>query len=80
MASLQNTFKNHTKVQFQNKHLHFQNILQAWKHFQKIKHFVYILMNENHYKVCLNNGLFTKCFKKPHKAQFQTKASDLASN
>ena len=28
----------------------------------------------------LNNGLFTKYFQKPHKTQFQTKASDLASN
>ena len=49
---------------FQNKHLHFQNILQTWKYFQKIKHFIYILTNENHYKDCLNNGLFTKYFQK----------------
>ena len=37
-------------------------------------------MNDNHYKDSLNNGLFTKYFQKPHKALFQTKASDLASN
>ena len=58
----------------------FKNILQTWKHFQKIKHFVYILTNENHYKVFLDKGLFKKYFQKPHKAHFQTKASDLASN
>ena len=74
-------FKNKTSLLFsKNKHLHFQNIFQTWKHFQKINIFVYILTNENHYKVFLNNGIFTKYFQKPHKAKFQTKASDLASN
>ena len=47
--------------------------------FQKINIFAYILTNKNHYKDFLNNGIFTKYFQKPHKAQFQTKASDLAS-
>ena len=65
---------------FQNKHQHFQNIFQTWKHFQKINTSIYILTNENHYKVCLNDGTFSKYFKKPHKAHFQTKANDLASN
>ena len=68
---------------FQNKHQHFQkyfhNIFQTWN-ISKAQHFVYVLTNENYYKVCLNNGSFSKYFQKPHKAYFQTKASDLASN
>ena len=54
--------------------------LSNLKTFSKDQHFVYILMNENHYKVCLNDGAFSKYFQKPHKTYFQTKASDLASN
>ena len=48
--------------------------------FSKSQHFVYVLTNENYYKVCLNEDAFSKYFQKPHKAYFQTKASDLASN
>ena len=69
-----------TSFLFLKQSLTLSNILQTWKHFQKINIFVYILTNKNHYKDCLNNGLFTKYFQKPHKAKFQTKASDLASN
>ena len=65
---------------FQNKHIHFQTSYKLENIFKKINNFVYILTNENHYKVCLYNGLFKKYFQKPHKAQFQTKASDLESN
>ena len=59
---------------FKNKQLHIS------KHFTKLKKklkiqniFVYILTNENHYKDCLNNGLFYKILSKPHKEQFQNK-------
>ena len=48
--------------------------------FEKIKHFLYVLTNENYYKVYLNDGAFSKYFQKPHKANFQIKVSDLASN
>ena len=48
--------------------------------FSKDQHFVYVLTNENYYKVFLNDGAFSKYFQIPHKAYFQTKASDLASN
>ena len=57
---------------FQNKHLHFQNILQTWKHFQKINIFVYILTNENHYKGFLDKASFQNIFKTAHKEPFQT--------
>ena len=65
---------------FKNNHLHFQIPYKLENIFKKTNIFVYILTNENHYKDCLNNGLFYKTLLKPHKAQFKTKASDLASN
>ena len=43
--------------------------------FKRSNIFVYILTNKNHYKDCLNNGLFYKILsKKTHQAQFQTKS------
>ena len=77
------SFSNQTSLLiFQNKHQtlsktfskHFPNL----KHFQKAQHFIYVLTNENYYKVFLNDGAFSKYFQKPHKAHFQTKASDLS--
>ena len=63
-----NTFKNTFKI------------FSKHETFLKDQHFVYVLTNENCYKVFLNDGAFSKYFQKPHKAHFQTKASDLASN
>ena len=48
--------------------------------FSKDQQFVYILTNENHYKVFLSDGAFSKYFQKPYKAHFQTKVSDLEMN
>ena len=74
-------FKTKHPCYFQNKYQHFQkNIFQNLKTFSKDPHFVYNLTNENHYKVCLNKWPLFKILSKPQKAQFQTKASDLANN
>ena len=62
-----------------NTHI-FKHLTNIENIFKRSNIFVYILTNENYYKVCLNNGLFTKYFKKPHKAQFQTKARQVTKS
>ena len=59
---------------FQNKHQHFQKHLSNLKTFSKDQHFVYILTNENHYKVCLNDGAFSKYFQKTTQSIFSNKS------
>ena len=42
--------------------------------FSKAQHFVYVLTNENYYKVCLNNGIFIKYFQKSTQSTFSNKS------
>ena len=51
----------------------FKTSYKTWKHFQKINIFVYILTNENHYKVCLTMASLQNTFKNHTKHNFKQK-------
>ena len=45
--------------------------------FSKAQHFVYVLTNKNYYKVCLNDGAFSKYIQKTTQITFSNKSSTL---
>ena len=62
---------------FQNKHQHFQNTFKTSSKlgiFSKAQHFVYVLTNENYYKVCLNDDVFFKILSKTTQITFSNKS------
>ena len=60
----QSSFSKQTSLLFLKQSHTLSNILQTWKHFQKINIFVYILTNENHYKDCLKQWPLYKILSK----------------